>query len=64
MCNVSMTSPYTVDIVPVQYLPQFFNQSFAYNRGYQYLNTLGTNFVGYGMAGESLCIIDLSGAAV
>ncbi|ORX39266.1 oligopeptide transporter 2 [Kockovaella imperatae] len=51
MCNVSMTSPYTVDIVPVQYLPQFFDQSFAYSRGYQYLNTLGTNMVGYGFAG-------------
>ncbi|ORX40104.1 OPT oligopeptide transporter protein-domain-containing protein [Kockovaella imperatae] len=51
MCNVSMTSPYTVDIVPVQYLPQFFNQSFAKSRGYQFLNTIGTNFVGYGMAG-------------
>ena len=32
MCNVSMTSPYTVDIVPVQYLPQFFNQRWVCGR--------------------------------
>ena len=51
MCNVSLGSPYTTLIVPVQALPQFFNQSFAYKRGYQILNTLGTNFVGYGLAG-------------
>lgn len=51
MCNVSMTSPYTVDIVPVQYLPQYFGQAFAHDVGYQFLNTLGMNFVGYGMAG-------------
>ena len=51
MCNVSLGSPYTTSIVPVQALPQFFNQSFAYKRGYQILNTLGTNFVGYGLAG-------------
>lgn len=56
MCNVSMTTPYTTDIVPVQYLPQYFNQSFALDRGYQILNTLGTSFVGYGMAGTSLCL--------
>lgn len=54
MCNVSMTSPYTVDIVPVQALAVYFNQSFARDRGYQFLNTLGINFVGYGMAGESV----------
>jgi hypothetical protein len=52
MCNVSMTSPYTTYIVPVQYLPMYFNQPFAASRGYQILNTLGTSMVGYGMAGE------------
>lgn len=51
MCNVSMGSGYMVDIVPTQALPQFFNQPFARNVGYQILNTLGTSFVGYGMAG-------------
>lgn len=51
MANVSFTAPYTNYIIPAQALPQFFNESFAYNRGYQYLNTLGTNFVGYGLAG-------------
>ena len=51
MCNVSMTSPYTVYIVPVQALDTYFGMDFARNRGYQVLNTLGTNMVGYGMAG-------------
>lgn len=51
MCNVSLSAPYTTYIVPVQALPIFFNQSFAYNTGYQFLNTMGTNFVGYGLAG-------------
>lgn len=51
MCNVSMTSSYTINIVPVQALPVFFNQPFARAVGYQFLNTLGINFVGYGMAG-------------
>jgi len=51
MCGVSFTAPYTNYIVPAQALPGFFNESFAYNRGYQFLNTIGTNFVGYGLAG-------------
>jgi len=54
MCNVSMSSPYTVNIVPVQALSVFFNQDFARSHGYQILNTLGTSFVGYGMAGKHL----------
>jgi hypothetical protein len=54
MCNVSMSSPYTVNIVPVQALSVFFNQNFARSHGYQILNTLGTSFVGYGMAGKRL----------
>ena len=51
MCNVSLGAPYTASIVPVQALPLFFNQPFARNFGYQVLNTLATNFVGYGLAG-------------
>ncbi|GFZ47046.1 hypothetical protein JCM24511_04272 [Saitozyma sp. JCM 24511] len=51
MCSVSFSAPYTNYIVPAQAMPAFFNEKFAYNRGYQYLNTLGTNFVGYGLAG-------------
>jgi hypothetical protein len=46
MCSVSFSAPYTNYIVPAQAMPVFFNEKFAYNRGYQYLNTLGTNFVG------------------
>jgi len=51
MCSVSFNAPYTNYIIPAQALPVFFNESFAYSRGYQFLNTLGTNFVGYGLAG-------------
>ena len=51
MANVSFGAPYTNYIVPAQALPVFFGESFAFNRGYQFLNTIGTNFVGYGMAG-------------
>jgi hypothetical protein len=46
MCSVSFSAPYTNYIVPAQAMPVFFNEKFAFNRGYQYLNTLGTNFVG------------------
>lgn len=46
MANVSFTAPYTNYIIPAQALPQFFDQKFAYNTGYQFLNTIGTNFVG------------------
>lgn len=51
MANVSFAAPYTAYIIPVQALPVFFNQPFAYKFAYQIINTLGTNFVGYGMAG-------------
>ncbi|KAK7611081.1 OPT oligopeptide transporter protein-domain-containing protein [Phyllosticta paracitricarpa] len=34
-----------------QYLPQYFNQGYAGQFGYQVLVALGTNFVGYGIAG-------------
>ena len=51
MANVSFGAPYTNYIVPTQALPVFFNESWAYSRGYQFLNTIGTNFVGFGMAG-------------
>jgi len=51
MANVSFSAPYTNYIIPVQALPMFFNQSWARKYGYQILNTLGTNFIGYGLAG-------------
>ena len=51
MASVSFTAPYTNYIVPAQAMPMFFGESFAYKRGYQFINTIGTNFVGYGLAG-------------
>lgn len=51
MCSVSFGAPYTNYIVPAQALPVFFGEKWAFSRGYQFLNTLGTNFVGYGLAG-------------
>ncbi|WVW83737.1 OPT family small oligopeptide transporter [Kwoniella bestiolae CBS 10118] len=51
MANISFTAPYTFYIIPVQAMPQYFNQSFAYNRGYQILLSLAVNLFGYGLAG-------------
>ncbi|KAL1858007.1 hypothetical protein VTK73DRAFT_7975 [Phialemonium thermophilum] len=49
--NVSYNIPYTNYIIWSQYLPQFFNQKYAGQFAYQILIALGTNFIGYGMAG-------------
>ncbi|MBE3047904.1 small oligopeptide transporter, OPT family [Candidatus Bathyarchaeota archaeon] len=43
--------PYTNYIIWIQYLPQYFDQPWAINLGYQILIALSTNFIGYGMAG-------------
>lgn len=51
MANVGFTTPYTTDIILSQFLPQYFNQQYASHFGYQILITLGTNFIGYGIAG-------------
>jgi OPT family small oligopeptide transporter len=51
MANVGFTTPYTTDIILSQFLPQYFNQKYASHFGYQILITLGTNFIGYGIAG-------------
>ncbi|KAL1405976.1 hypothetical protein Q8F55_007658 [Vanrija albida] len=51
MCNVSFVASYTGYIIPTQALPFFFDMSFARDFGYQILAALGTNFVGYGLAG-------------
>lgn len=51
MCTVGFTEPYTTNIILVQALPQYFNQAYARTFGYQLLNTMGSNFVGYGLAG-------------
>ncbi|KAI0596921.1 OPT oligopeptide transporter protein-domain-containing protein [Biscogniauxia sp. FL1348] len=51
MANVAWSYPYTNNIVWVQYLPNYFNQRYAGQFGYQILVALSTNFIGYGMAG-------------
>ncbi|CAK5266492.1 unnamed protein product [Mycena citricolor] len=51
MANVGFSTPYTTSIIWVQYLPLYFNQSWATNFGYQILTALSTNLIGYGLAG-------------
>ncbi|KAI0171718.1 OPT-domain-containing protein [Hypoxylon sp. FL1284] len=51
MANVSWNFPYTNNIIWVQYLPTYFNQSYAGQFSYQVLIALSTNYIGYGMAG-------------
>jgi OPT family small oligopeptide transporter len=51
MANVGFSTPYTDNIIWSQYLPQYYNQRYAGQFSYQILIGLGTNFVGYGMAG-------------
>ena len=51
MANVSFGTLYTGNIIFIQFLPRYFNQSYAANFGYQILIGLGTNFCGYGLAG-------------
>ncbi|KAK6222197.1 opt oligopeptide transporter [Colletotrichum tabaci] len=51
MANVAYNIPYTNYIIWTQWLPKFFNQSWASNFGYQLLISLSTNFIGYGLAG-------------
>ncbi|KAI1084287.1 OPT-domain-containing protein [Whalleya microplaca] len=51
MANVSVNYPYTNNIIWVQYLPSYFNQSYAGQFSYQIILGLATNFIGYGMAG-------------
>ncbi|KAK6906266.1 OPT family small oligopeptide transporter [Kwoniella mangroviensis CBS 8507] len=51
MATVGYNTPYTTDIILSQYLPQYFNQSYAAEFGYQILLGFGTNFCGYGLAG-------------
>ncbi|KAJ7134009.1 OPT-domain-containing protein [Mycena crocata] len=50
MANVGFSTPYTY-IIWVQYLPLYFNQSWALGFGYQILVALSTNLIGYGLAG-------------
>ncbi|KAK7990274.1 OPT oligopeptide transporter [Apiospora arundinis] len=51
MANVGYQAPYTANIIWVQKLPNYYNQAWAGDFGYQILLALGTNFIGYGMAG-------------
>ncbi len=51
MASVGGSIPFTSLIIWTQYLPQFFNQAYAGTFAYQILIGLGTNFIGYGLAG-------------
>ncbi|KAM4055624.1 OPT oligopeptide transporter protein [Hirsutella rhossiliensis] len=51
MANTSRSLPYTNYIIWTQVLPQYFNQQYARNFGYMFLNAFATNFIGYGLAG-------------
>lgn len=51
MANVGFHAPYTANIIWVQKLPNYYNQAWAGSFTYQILLALGTNFIGYGMAG-------------
>lgn len=51
MASVGYATPYTDNIIWAQYLPQYFNQSYAGHFSYQILIALSTNFIGYGIAG-------------
>ncbi|KAJ6571281.1 OPT-domain-containing protein [Mycena capillaripes] len=50
MANVEFNTPYTNNIIWVQYLPLYFNQPWATGFGYQIMIALSTNFIGYGLA--------------
>ncbi|KAK7530305.1 OPT oligopeptide transporter protein-domain-containing protein [Phyllosticta citribraziliensis] len=51
MASNALDIPFTTFIIFSQYLPQYFNQGYAGQFGYQVLVALGTNFMGYGIAG-------------
>ncbi|CAK7229617.1 hypothetical protein SBRCBS47491_007311 [Sporothrix bragantina] len=51
MANVAWNTPYTDYIIWTQYMPQYFNQSFAGQFSYQILMALSTSLIGYGLAG-------------
>lgn len=64
MAAVSFTNSYTTYIVPTQAMPFWFNESYAYNFGYQIMNSIGINFVGYGLAGLTRRFLVYPAAAV
>ncbi|KAL7932662.1 OPT oligopeptide transporter domain-containing protein [Trichoderma chlorosporum] len=51
MASIAKNAPYTSMIIWIQFLPHFFNQSWAINFGYQILIALSSNFIGYSLAG-------------
>ncbi|KAI0145267.1 OPT oligopeptide transporter protein-domain-containing protein [Xylariaceae sp. FL1272] len=51
MANVGASSTYTSMLIWVQYLPSFYNQTYAGQFGYQILITLSMNLIGYGLTG-------------
>ncbi|CAK7274084.1 hypothetical protein SEPCBS57363_005979 [Sporothrix epigloea] len=51
MASVSVSTPYTDNIIWIQYLKEYFNQPFAGQFSYQILMALSTNLIGYGLAG-------------
>lgn len=51
MASIAKSIPYTNYIIWIQYLPQYFNQSWAISFSYQILIALSANFIGYGLAG-------------
>jgi hypothetical protein len=51
MATVAYNTPYTNYTIFVQALPVYFNQPYAYKFGYQILCSMGSNFVGFGLAG-------------
>lgn len=51
MANTSRSIPYTGYIIWTQVQTQFFNQQYARDFSYMFLNGFATNFIGYGLAG-------------
>ncbi|EIN12782.1 OPT-domain-containing protein [Punctularia strigosozonata HHB-11173 SS5] len=64
MANVGFSAPYTNNVIFVQFIPRFFNQSWASNFGYQILVGLSTNFIGYGLAGLTRRFLVYPAAAI
>ncbi|QYT00822.1 hypothetical protein H0G86_007889 [Trichoderma simmonsii] len=51
MASIAKSTPYTNNVILAQVLPQYFNQPWALNFGYQLLIALSSNFIGYSLAG-------------
>ena len=51
MASVGGAAPFTTLIVWTQFLPQYFNMAYAGSFAYQICIGLGTNLIGYGLAG-------------